>query len=560
MDDSTAAAAATASTRVEWRSWGPEAFAEASDTDTPILLSLSATWCGACHEMDARTYSEPRVAANVNDSFVPIRVDVDRNPRVRERYAMGGFPTTAFLTPTGELLTGAGYLGPDGMRDIVDRIRQVWDEKGADAGRVPRALADEPTPDGDLNDRIEEHIAGQLTEQFDPAHGGWGTDAKFPLPRTIEFALKREPQQARQTLDAIAQHLYDPVDGGFFRFAAERDWSGVRHEKVLETNAALVRAFANGYLYTGEDAYREPAAHTIEYLTETLWTGVAVGGSQGPGQGASYYSGDADERANQPTPRTDLTVFAGGNALAADALLTYHAYTDDDRAREYAERILDAVAADLIDTDSGVVTHYRDSDSVGDTDLLEDAARVVAAWTTARQVLGDDDYTAVATAVADNVLETLGDGAAFRDGPATGEGLCDRPLRPIDTGTEFADALLDLAAITGNERYREAATDAIEAFAGAWDRIGVQVAGYGSVAARLTGGDLVVDVGGSAGSDLHRAALRIADHEAVVVPDAEGVAEGAARVRGSDAPPATTPEELMELIGDAVAAGNAGRR
>ena len=551
MDDSTAAAAATASTRVEWRSWGPDAFSEAVDTDTPILLSLSATWCGACHEMDARTYSEPRVAANVNDSFVPIRVDVDRNPRVRERYAMGGFPTTAFLTPRGELLTGAGYLGPDGMRDIVDRIRTVFEEKGTDAGRVPRALADEPTPDGDLDDRIEEHIAGQLTEQFDPAHGGWGTDAKFPLPRTIEFALKREPQQARQTLDAIAQHLYDPVDGGFFRFATERDWSGVRHEKVLETNAALVRAFANGYLYTGEDAYREPAAHTIDYLTETLWTGVAVGGSQGPGQGASYYSGDADERADQPSPRTDLTVFAGGNALAADALLTYHAYTDDDRAREYAERILDAVAADLIDTDSGVVTHYRTDDAVGETDLLEDAARVVGAWSTARQVLGDDDYTAVATAVADNALETLGDGAAFRDGPASGEGLCDRPLRPIDTGTEFADALLDLAAITGNERYREAATDAIQAFAGAWDRIGVQVAGYGSVAARLTGGDLVVDVGGSAGSDLHRAALRIADHEAVVVPEAADVEAGTARVRGSDTA-ATTPEELMTQVSEAI--------
>ena len=551
MDDSTAAAAATASTQVEWRSWGPDAFSEAVDTDTPILLSLSATWCGACHEMDARTYSEPRVAANVNDSFVPIRVDVDRNPRVRERYAMGGFPTTAFLTPRGELLTGAGYLGPDGMRDIVDRIRTVFEEKGTDAGRVPRALADEPTPDGDLDDRIEEHIAGQLTEQFDPAHGGWGTDAKFPLPRTIEFALKREPQQARQTLDAIAQHLYDPVDGGFFRFATERDWSGVRHEKVLETNAALVRAFANGYLYTGEDAYREPAAHTIDYLTETLWTGVAVGGSQGPGQGASYYSGDADERADQPSPRTDLTVFAGGNALAADALLTYHAYTDDDRAREYAERILDAVAADLIDTDSGVVTHYRTDDAVGETDLLEDAARVVGAWSTARQVLGDNDYTAVATAVADNALETLGDGAAFRDGPASGEGLCDRPLRPIDTGTEFADALLDLAAITGNERYREAATDAIQAFAGAWDRIGVQVAGYGSVAARLTGGDLVVDVGGSAGSDLHRAALRIADHEAVVVPEAADVEAGTARVRGSDTA-ATTPEELMTQVSEAI--------
>ena len=554
MDSSTAPAAATESTRVEWRPWGPDAFAEAADTEKPILLSLSATWCGACHEMDARTYSEPRVAANINDSFVPIRVDVDRNPRVRERYAMGGFPTTAFLTPTGELLTGAGYLGPDGMRDIVDRIRQVWDEKGADAGRVPRALADEPTPAGDLGSRVEEHLTGQLTEQFDPANGGWGTDAKFPLPRTVEFALKREPKQARQTLDAIAQHLYDPVDGGFFRFATDPDWSGVRHEKVLETNAALVRAFANGYLYTGEDAYREPAAHTIEYLTDTLWTGVAVGGSQGPGQGASYYSGDADERADQPSPRTDHTVFAGGNALAADALLTYYAYTDDDPARESAERILAALEADLVDTDSGVVTHYDDGDSVGETDLLADAARVVAAWTTARQVLGDGEYTAVATRVADRALEVLADDGTFRDGSDSGVGLCDRPLRPIDTGTEFADALLDLAVITGEDRYRAAATDAIEAFAGAWDRLGVQVAHYGSVAARLTDGDLVVDIGGPAGSDLHRAALRIADHETIVVPEADGVEVGTARVRGSDGSPATTPEELIDQVSAVVTA------
>ena len=551
MDDSTAAAAATASTQVEWRSWGPDAFSEAADTDTPILLSLSATWCGACHEMDARTYSEPRVAANVNDSFVPIRVDVDRNPRVRERYAMGGFPTTAFLTPCGELLTGAGYLGPDGMRDIVDRIRTVFEEKGADAGRIPRALADEPTPDGDLDSRIEEHIAGQLTEQFDPAHGGWGTDAKFPLPRTVEFALKREPQQARQTLDAIAQHLYDSVDGGFFRFATERDWSGVRHEKVLETNAALVRAFANGYLYTGEDAYRKPAAHTIDYLTDTLWTGVAVGGSQGPGQGASYYSGDAGERADQPSPRTDLTVFAGGNALAADALLTYYAYTDDDHAREYAERVLTALEGDLIDTDSGVVTHYRAGEEVGETGLLADCARVVTAWCRARQVLGDHAYTDIARRVADEALETLGGEGAFRDGRADGVGLCDRPLRPIDTGTEFADALLDLAVLTGEERYRQAAREAVAAFAGATERFGVQVAHYGSVAARLTGGDLVVDVGGPAGSDLHRAACRIADHEKVVVPAAPDLEAGTAAVRGSDAPPTTTPEGLLEAVGEA---------
>jgi len=111
--------------------------------------------------------------------------------------------------------------------------------------------------------------------------------------------------------------------------------------------------------------------------------------------------------------------------------------------------------------------------------------------------------------------------------------------------------LLDLAAITGEDRYREAAIDAVEAFAGAWDRIGVQVAHYGSVAARLTGGDLVVDVGDPAGSELHRAALRIADHEAVVVPDAADVEPGTARVRGSDMT-ASTPEELMTQVSESI--------
>ena len=539
----------TDSTRIDWRPWRPDAFDEAERTDTPVLLSLTATWCGACHEMDARTYAEPRIAANINDSFVPIRVDVDRHPRVRERYNMGGFPTTAFCTPQGKLLSGATYLGPDGMRQVVDRIRQLWDEKGASAGRVPRALADEPTPAGELTERIEQHLAGQLTEQFDPQHGGWGTDAKFPMARTIEFALKRERQQALQTLDAIAQHLHDTVEGGFFRFATNRDWSEVRYEKVIEENAALLRAFANAYLYTGEKAYREPAARTVEYLTDTLWTGVAVGGSQGPGQGAAYYTLDSDERADHESPRMDLTVFAGGNALAADALLTYYSYTDDETARSYAERILGALESELVDTNTGVVTHYRVGDEDGETHLLEDAARVVGAWSQAYQTLGDDDYLAVARRVADEAVAELQDEhGAFRDGPARGEGLCDRPLYPIDTAVEFADALIDLSILTDEPAYRDRATEAIEAFAGAWDRIGIQVAGYGSVAARLCGEPLVVEVGGPAGSDLHRAALRVADHERVVIPNAPGLAAGEASVRASDEPPASDPERLIKQV------------
>ncbi|GAB3697694.1 YyaL domain-containing protein [Halorubrum pallidum] len=548
----------TDETHVEWRDWGSEAFAEADDRDCPVLLSLSATWCEGCHEMDAVTYAEPRIAANVNEGFVPVRVDVDRHPRVRERYNMGGFPTTAFLTPEGELLTGAGYLDVDGMRQVLESVRQMWAEKGRSAGRVPRALDADLPPRGELTDAVESHLAGQLEVKYDEEHAGWGTDAKFPLPRTVEFALKRDRDRALRTLDAVRDHLADEVAGGFFRFAGTRDWGDVAYEKPLDTNAAVTRAFANAYLYTGDDAYLDPALDAVSFLTDDLWTGYGVGGSLGPGLGRAYYAAPAEDRADLDSPRRDLTVFAGGNALAADALLAVAAYTDDDRAREYAHRILDGLERDLIDADSGEVTRYRGSDEVGESDLLGDTAHVVSAYTRAAGVLGEG--ATVARAVADRAIDRLHVDGSFVDGPRSGAGLLDRPFRPLDGNVEMATALSDLAALTGDDRYRSVARETAEAFAGATERLGVQVAGYGSLVGRLLRGTTVIAVGDEPGSDLHRAAWRVADHEKVVAPNAhrdgapspEAVPEGSAVVLAGDtvSEPAESPDALLKRVAE----------
>ncbi|ACM57850.1 DUF255 domain-containing protein [Halorubrum lacusprofundi] len=550
----------TDETHVEWLDWGAEAFAEADERDCPVLLSLSATWCEGCHEMDAVTYAEPRIAANVNEGFVPIRVDVDRHPRVRERYNMGGFPTTAFLTPEGELLTGAGYLDVDGMRQVLESVRQMWADKGRSAGRVPRALDADLPPRGELTDAIESHLAGQIEAKYDEEHAGWGSDAKFPLPRTIEFALKRDRGRALRTLDAVRDHLADDVAGGFFRFAGTPDWGDVAYEKPIDTNAAVTRAFANAYLYTGDEAYLAPATDAVDFLTDGLWTGYGVGGSVGPGLGRAYYAASAADREELDPPRRDLTVFAGGNALAADALLAVAAYTDDERAREYAERILDGLERDLIDADSGAVTHYRGSDEVGETDLLADAARVVSAYTRAAGVLGEG--ATVARAVADRAIDRLRVDGSFVDGPRSGAGLLDRPFRPLDGNVEMATALLDLAALTGEERYETVARETAESFAGATERLSVQVAEYGSLAGRLLRGTTVVAVGDEPGSDLHRAAWRVADHEKVVVPNAHredapaprSVPVGSAVVLAGDvaSQPAETPDELMTRVAETV--------
>ena len=550
---------------VEWRDWDADAFAEADERDRPVLLSLSATWCDGCHEMDAITYAEPRIAANVNEGFVPVRVDVDRNPRVRERYNMGGFPTTAFLTPNGELLTGAGYLDVDGMRQVLESVRAMWAEKGGEAGRVPRALDADLPPSGELTDAIESHLAGQVEVTYDEEYAGWGSDAKFPLPRTVEFALKRDRDRALRTLDAVRDHLTDDVAGGFFRFAGTRDWGDVAYEKPIDTNAAVTRAFANAYLYTGDSAYLTPATDAVDFLTDDLWTGYGVGGSLGPGLGRAYYAASAGDRADLDAPRRDLTVFAGGNALVADALLAVAAYTDRERAREYAGRILDGLERDLIDVDSGSVTHYRRSGTdggVGETDLLDDAARVVGAYVRAVGVLGGGERADIARRVSDRAIERLHVDGSFLDGPRVGAGLLDRSFRPLDGNVEIATALLDLAALTGEDRYRRVARETAESFAGATERLGVQVAGYGSLVGRLRRGTTVVAVGGAPGSDLHRAAWRVADHEKVVAPNAHvdgaptphAVSQGTAVVLDGDrvSEPAETPDELMTRVAETV--------
>ncbi|PSP84265.1 thioredoxin domain-containing protein [Halobacteriales archaeon QS_6_64_34] len=525
-----------ADTKVEWREWGPETFERAAGSGKPLLLSLSVPWSPECRAMDRGVFGEPRIAANINDGFVPVRVDADRNPLVRERYTMGGFPSTVFLTPDGEVISGSTFLGPEGFRGILDSVRESWDAKGTDAGSVPRQLQDEAPPAGELTPRIEEHMVEQLLGSFDEEFGGWGSDVKFPLARTIEFALVRARDQATRTLEAIQTHLLDTYDGGFYRYATGRDWSNPRREKLLDENAALVRAFAHGYRYTGTEAYRDTAMRTVEYLTTDLWTGDAFAGSQAGDN--DYYGASATDREDRDPPHVDTTVFADRNGLAIDGLLWAHAYTDDERAKRYAERAREYVCTQLVDG-AGAVIHDDDADS--HRGLLVDQAGLLQGLTTSWQVLGEGGP---AEAVADWTIEHRKQASgAFRDGPDTGAGLCGRSLHPLDSTVELADALVDLAALTGDETYRAVARDAIESFAGAAERMGVEVAGYASVAARLRDPQRLV-VGTDAGTALHRAALRLADHETTVVPDPDG--DGVARRFEGESVTAegTTPREL----------------
>src|ERR1700759_3296890 len=99
--------------------------------------------------------------------------------------------------------------------------------------------------------------------------------------------------------------------------------------------------------------------------------------------------------------------------------------------------------------------------------LLEDYACVAAGLLKLSGVTGEARWATVAGELLDVVLTAFPDGeGGFYDTPDDGERLIFRPADPTDNATPSgtfaaADALLSYAALTGTERYREAAVAAL---------------------------------------------------------------------------------------------------
>jgi uncharacterized protein YyaL (SSP411 family) len=157
--------------------------------------------------------------------------------------------------------------------------------------------------------------------------------------------------------------------------------------------------------------------------------------------------------------------------------------------------------------------------------LLEDYACVAAGLLKLSGMTGEARWAAVAGALLDAILVAFPDGkGGFYDTPDDGELLIFRPVDPTDNATPSgtfaaADALLSYAALTGEERYREAAAAALAALppiAAKYPRAG----GMGlAVAEALLSGPAEIAIVGPDDdprtADLLRAALHVAPPGAV---------------------------------------------
>ncbi|HEY2474248.1 MAG TPA: DUF255 domain-containing protein [Candidatus Cybelea sp.] len=511
---------------IAWMGWDADAFARATSEDRPILLAISAVWCHWCHVMDETTYSDPSVIETINRRFIPIRVDNDKRPDINARYNMGGWPTTAFLTPSGRTLTGGTYLPPAQMRRALDEISRFYAEHKAEIDELPAPHARATAQAGAREEPSDAPISRLLSEleaSYDQEYGGFGDEPKFPQAESLEFLLtqwRATGQQrwyemvARTILGMSRGGMYDHVEGGFFRYSTTRDWSVPHFEKMAEDHAGLLRVLAQLVFFAPTEEFHETLVSTVRYVEDVLYDPRThlFAGSQDADE--EYYALPLEERRAKATPYVDRTSYTSWTCGLAGALCLAARALDDDALLARACVTLDEVAQRLLAPD-GLLYHVLAPGGTPEVrGLLTDHVAYCRALLDAHEVSGEDRFFARAESVAQTTIAHFSaPGGGFYDRLPSGEtfghlAVEDRPI--VENGL-FAESLLRLSVLADSADYRDQARATLRLFAGIAERAGTFGATYARALSRYSAREIAVRIVGnpSATDAFREAALRL---------------------------------------------------
>ena len=287
---------------VEWWPWGEEAFAEATRTGKPVLLSVGYAACHWCHVMAHESFEDAGTARVMNELFVNIKVDREERPDVDALYMnalhqlgeQGGWPLTMFLTGDGEPFWGGTYFpkeqiyGRAPFTHVLREISRIYREERPKIRESADALKAAIQPrigpsdnDGILNENTIADLAARLAQALDPVNGGLMGAPKFPNCVILGFLWKMglryrvEPiiEGVEQSLLHICQGgIYEHLGGGFARYAVDERWLVPHFEKMLYDNAQLLELLALAWQRGGNPLYRRRARETVAWLAREMTT------------------------------------------------------------------------------------------------------------------------------------------------------------------------------------------------------------------------------------------------------------------------------------------------
>lgn len=508
---------------IEWLDWSPDSIELGRKKGRPILLSINGIWCGACHYMDRTTYSSPSVISDVNEQFIPIRVLMDERPDICERFNIGGFPSVVFLTPNLDVLYATAYVPPQQFKALLTKVVESY-KRGERFGppkiALERAIPDLKAEKGIVNEAIILSVEKAVLDGFDEDYGGflkkndfppgwnyayrgfayYSVEPKIPYPQTIEFLLMRYLQTGRsklldmatKTLDAMSEGIQDTVDGGFYRYAHERDWTGPHTEKLIEVNAAVLRAYVSAYQVTKSQRFLKTAAAITDFVQSTLRNGE--GGFFGCLKAdATYNALSFEERERVKDSLIDHNIYTNWSAAMISSYLEASVALNRPELRAFALTSINFLLERSYDAKVGMYHKYDGQRSV--PGILSDQVQMATALMAAYEVTGNRRHLENARGLIDLTVGKLFDHefGGFFDVKTDGSTLTAQ-IKPLIDNSLAAELLLRFDATTGEERYRHLSKSTLEAFAKTYENYGHFSSCYASAVDLFLHGPLLVTI------------------------------------------------------------------
>jgi len=98
---------------IKWYSYD-EGMVLGRSEEKRIYINFHADWCAPCKYMEKTTFSNPAVIAYLNKYFISIKVDIDKETKIANKYSVRAIPDNWFLFKDGDVIgRRKGYIPPD---------------------------------------------------------------------------------------------------------------------------------------------------------------------------------------------------------------------------------------------------------------------------------------------------------------------------------------------------------------------------------------------------------------------------------------------------------------
>jgi len=91
-------------------------FDELISGDKPVLIDFFATWCGPCQSLSPILQE---VAREVGDGARVIKIDVDKNPSIAQKYQVRGVPTMVIFKNGQPIWRQSGVLPKQAIVEAI---------------------------------------------------------------------------------------------------------------------------------------------------------------------------------------------------------------------------------------------------------------------------------------------------------------------------------------------------------------------------------------------------------------------------------------------------------